>query len=93
MARSYRTRSKRILMRSGNGQFRKSALSDFGIGTCCKCQKVFRISVEHFDDMDFPDPREMQFYKTHCPTCGDYDETKPKEQEPFDIDKFFKTHE
>jgi len=89
MARSYRAKNKRIITRSGNGQFRKSSLSDFGIGTCCKCQKSFRISVEHFDDMAFPDPREMQFYKTHCPMCGNYEETKPKPEEVIDIKGFF----
>ncbi len=61
MARPYKTRSKRIIMRASNGRFRKTTGADFGIGVCPN-EGCNHLTLEVFD-------RPGGFPRQRCFTC------------------------
>jgi hypothetical protein len=61
----YRTASKRIIQRKGNGRFRRSTLTDIGMGHCETCGVLF---VADYTDMgDIIDPRVIRDRQRFCP--------------------------
>lgn len=66
MAKPYKARNKRIIMRRANGRFRKATGTDFGIGGICSCGHLL---ILHYngDKRDRPcDPRKWIY---RCFTC------------------------
>ncbi len=67
MSRPYKARNKRIIPRSSSGRFRKTTMTDFGIGGVCpKCNHFL---IQHYDgDENDPliDPRRFRY---RCFTC------------------------
>lgn len=69
MARYYRTPSKRIIMRGGNGRFRHTTPSDVGMAVCGTCGHPF---IPDLSDLGaFPDPREIRDREATCDKCRD----------------------
>lgn len=64
----YKTPNKRIIMRGGNGRFRKTRPADVGMGVCSKCGQMF---VPDFSGLgDLPDPRVIRDRQNTCPACS-----------------------
>jgi hypothetical protein len=81
MTRPYRAPNKRLIHRSGSGRFRKTTLSDIGLGVCDKCGKVF---VPNLSGMDGPfiDPREFNARRRTCGPCLGLPELPPAPEPP-----------
>ncbi len=68
MAKSYKARNKRIIMRGGNGRFRRATGADFGIGACPNegCRSLTRRVYDGPENDPMPDPR---LFRQRCFTC------------------------
>ena len=67
MPRPYRARNKRIIQRGSGGRFRRSTLSDVGMGECETCGAIHR---PDFSDLPRPvDPRVMRDRTKQCADC------------------------
>lgn len=73
MARSYKARNKRIIMRSGNGRFRETTAADFGIGVCPN-DGCNHLTLQVFD-------RPGGFPRQRCFTC------EPKTEAELEVDR------
>lgn len=70
MARPYKAPNKRIIHRTRGGRFRRSTLSDVGLGCCERCGGIFTPDVESArDDSGFIDPFEFNRARKICPDC------------------------
>ena len=81
MPKSYKAPNKRIIMRSGNGRFRRTTMEDFGVGGVCKCSHLL---VSHYNgDIrdDFIDPRKQVYRCFACEPLTDDEEKLQKEIE------------
>lgn len=59
--------NKRLMFRSGGGQFRKAHMSDMGIGGTCPTCNHFLLAHYDGDPRDpFPDPRKFGY---RCFSC------------------------
>jgi hypothetical protein len=86
--------NKRMMIRSGNGQFRKAIMQDVGIGGTCEACNHFLLRHYDGDPRDTsPDPRKFRF---RCFTCepltdaekslaAEIEEAKPKLTSILDI--------
>jgi hypothetical protein len=66
MPRPYRAPNKRLIYRSGSGQFRKATLREIGLAECAQCRGLF---TPAFPDRPMLDPRDFQKSMRFCPTC------------------------
>lgn len=69
MPRPYKTPSKRIIMRSGSGRFRKTTLADIGGGCCEKCGSLYAANFDEARVGSFIDPMKVAEIKRFCPKC------------------------
>jgi hypothetical protein len=65
MPRAYRTASKRIIQRRGNGRFRRGTLTDIGMGRCEVCGTVFVVDYSGLGETI--DPRDLRDRQRFCP--------------------------
>lgn len=95
MAKPYKARNKRFILRSSNGRFRRTRQEDFGVGGVCKCGHLLQRHYNGDTRDDFLDPRK---YVYRCFTCNPLSEeeikleaeikaSKPKERTIEDIIK------
>lgn len=75
MARSYKAPNGRVILRRGNGQFRRADPREFGIGGVCKvCNHLL---LEHYDGDPLDRPRDPGKIRYRCFTCEPRSETVP----------------
>jgi len=88
--------NKRIMLRTGGGQFRKAQPSDLGImGVCPKCQHLL---LRHYDGDprdEFPNPRKFRNRCFNCEPLTDADtnlaaEIEASKPKPIGIIELFK---
>jgi hypothetical protein len=87
--------NKRMMLRTGGGQFRKAVPADVGIGGVCPVCRHFLLQHYDGDDTQHPDPR---LFRYRCFTCEPLTEAEQKTrqeklaQEPkFSMADFFST--
>lgn len=65
MAKYYKTLSGRVIHRRNGGQFRKSALSDIGLGNCERCGEIYPVTIPG----GIVSPRLFRIIHSLCPDC------------------------
>jgi hypothetical protein len=65
VVKHYKTLSGRVIHRRNGGQFRKSALSDIGLGNCERCGAIYPATIPG----GIVSPRLVRIINSLCPDC------------------------
>ena len=70
--------NKRMMIRTGGGQFRKAVPADVGIGGVCPVCRHFLLQHYDGDDTQHPDPR---LFRYRCFTCEPLTKAEQKKRD------------